>query len=99
MTKHKDPFPAQLGERVRRLRARGGLTRRELAKEAGVSERHLANLETGVGNPSVQILRRVAQALNCNIAELVGDEGDESADWLLIRGLLRNRGPEGLAEA
>jgi XRE family aerobic/anaerobic benzoate catabolism transcriptional regulator len=95
----EDPFRARLGDRVRRLRARGGLTRRELAKEADVSERHLANLETGVGNPSVQILRRVAQALNCNITELVGDEGDESADWLLIRGLLRNRAPEDLADA
>jgi XRE family transcriptional regulator, aerobic/anaerobic benzoate catabolism transcriptional regulator len=99
MTKHKDPFPAQLGERVRRLRARAGLTRRELAKEADVSERHLANLETGVGNPSVQILRQVAQALNCNVAELVGDEVDESADWLLIRSLLRSRGPQDLAGA
>lgn len=84
---------------MRRLRARAGLTRRELAKEADVSERHLANLETGVGNPSVQILRQVAQALNCSVAELVGDEADESADWLLIRSLLRSRGPQELAEA
>src|SRR5258708_39537642 len=69
-----DPFLGQLGDRTRRLRARNGLTRRELAKEADVSERHLANLETGVGNPSVQILRQLARALNCSVAELVGDE-------------------------
>jgi XRE family aerobic/anaerobic benzoate catabolism transcriptional regulator len=75
------------------------LTRRELAKEADVSERHLANLETGVGNPSVQILRQIARALNCSVTELLGDEGDESADWLLIRDLLRSRSPEELAEA
>src|ERR1700755_1039038 len=97
--KQENAFRSQLGDRVRRLRARGGLTRRELAKEADVSERHLANLETGVGNPSLQILRRVTQALNCNITDLVGDEGDESADWLLIRGLLRNRAPADLADA
>jgi XRE family transcriptional regulator, aerobic/anaerobic benzoate catabolism transcriptional regulator len=94
-----DPFLGQLGERTRRLRARCGLTRRELAKEADVSERHLANLETGVGNPSAQILRQVARALNCSIAELVGDDGDESADWLLIRDLLRGKSPEELADA
>src|SRR5260370_9706549 len=94
-----DPFLGQLGDRTRRLRARSGLTRRELAKEADVSERHLANLETGVGNQSVQMLRQVARALNCSVAELVGDEGDESADWLLIRDLLRSRGPEELADA
>jgi XRE family aerobic/anaerobic benzoate catabolism transcriptional regulator len=94
-----DPFLTQLGDRTRRLRARSGLTRRELAKEADVSERHLANLETGAGNPSVQILRQIAHALNCSVAELVGDEGDESADWLLIRDLLRRRTAVELAEA
>jgi XRE family aerobic/anaerobic benzoate catabolism transcriptional regulator len=89
----------RLGDRTRRLRARSGLTRRELAKEAGVSERHLANLETGVSNPSVQILRQLAGALSCSIAEIVGDEGDESADWRLIRDLLRSRSPKELADA
>jgi XRE family aerobic/anaerobic benzoate catabolism transcriptional regulator len=94
-----DPFLGRLGERTRRLRARSGLTRRELAREADVSERHLANLEAGAGNPSVQILRQVARALNCSIAELVGDEDDESADGLLIRDLLRGRSAEELAAA
>ena len=94
-----DPFLTQLGTRARRLRARSGLTRRQLAKEADVSERHLANLETGTGNPSVQILRQVARALNCSVAELVGDESDESADWLLIRDLLRGRSTKELADA
>jgi XRE family transcriptional regulator, aerobic/anaerobic benzoate catabolism transcriptional regulator len=94
-----DPFLGQIGDRTRRLRARSGLTRRELAKEADVSERHLANLETGSGNPSVQILRQVARALNCSVAELVGDDGDESPDGLLIRDLLRSRSAAELAEA
>jgi XRE family aerobic/anaerobic benzoate catabolism transcriptional regulator len=92
-----DPFLGQLGERTRRLRARAGLTRRELAREAKVSERHLANLESGIGNPSVQILRQVARALNCTVAELVGDDGNESADWLLIRDMLRGHSAEELA--
>jgi XRE family transcriptional regulator, aerobic/anaerobic benzoate catabolism transcriptional regulator len=93
-----DPFLAELGNRTRRLRARSGLTRKELAREASVSERHLANLEMGVGNPSVQILRQVARALNCSAAELI-DLDDESADMLLIRDVLRGRSPEELAAA
>jgi XRE family transcriptional regulator, aerobic/anaerobic benzoate catabolism transcriptional regulator len=64
-----------------------------------MSERHLANLETGSGNPSVQILRQVARALNCSVAELVGDDGDESADGLLIRDLLRRKNIGELADA
>jgi XRE family transcriptional regulator, aerobic/anaerobic benzoate catabolism transcriptional regulator len=93
-----DPYINHLGDRTRRLRARSGLTRRELAKEAAVSERHLANLETGIGNPSIQILRQIARALNCHIAELVG-EGDETPDLLLIRDLVRSRSASELVEA
>lgn len=87
----KDPFLAALGERVRALRARRGLTRKGLAKAAQVSERHLANIEMGVGNASVQFLRPLAQALNCSLAELVGDETASSPEWLMIREMLRGR--------
>ena len=87
----RDPFLGALGERVRMLRARKGLTRRALALGAGVSERHLANLELGVGNASILILRQVAQALSCSLAELLGDETTASPEWLLIRDLLHGR--------
>ncbi len=46
----KNPFLVALGERVRDLRARRGMTRKATALAADVSERHLANLEYGVGN-------------------------------------------------
>jgi XRE family aerobic/anaerobic benzoate catabolism transcriptional regulator len=87
----KDPFLVALGERVRTLRARRGLTRRTLASEASVSERHLANLETGVGNVSVLVLRQIAVALAAPLAEMLGDETARSPEWLMIRELLRGR--------
>jgi XRE family aerobic/anaerobic benzoate catabolism transcriptional regulator len=87
----KDPFLTQLGERVRMMRARRGVTRRVLAREAGISERHLANLETGSGNASVLLLRQLAHALNCSMAELVGQDGVASPELILIRQLLRGR--------
>jgi XRE family aerobic/anaerobic benzoate catabolism transcriptional regulator len=95
----KDPFLIALGERTRALRSRRGLTRRGLAKAAEVSERHLANVEMGVGNASIQFLRQVAQALNCTLAELVGDETASSPEWLMIREILRGRGEPELAQA
>ena len=95
----KDPFLAALGERTRALRARRGLTRKGLAKAADVSERHLANVEMGVGNASIQFLRQVAQALNCTLAELVGDETASSPEWLMIREILRGRSEPELAQA
>jgi XRE family aerobic/anaerobic benzoate catabolism transcriptional regulator len=61
-----------------------------------VSERHLASLEGGVGNASVLILRQIAHALDCQIAELLGDETTLSPEWLLIRDLLRNRSDDDL---
>jgi XRE family aerobic/anaerobic benzoate catabolism transcriptional regulator len=87
----KSPLLVLLGERVRTLRARRGLTRKALAVSADVSERHLASLEYGVGNASILVLQQVATALQCSLAELVGDITTSSPEWLLIRELLANR--------
>lgn len=87
----KNPFLVALGERVRSLRARRGMTRKSLATAADVSERHLANLEYGVGNASILVLLQVAQALQCSLAELLGDATASSPEWLLIRELLEHR--------
>jgi XRE family aerobic/anaerobic benzoate catabolism transcriptional regulator len=84
-------FLAQLGERVRALRSRRGLTRKAAAQAAGVSERHWANLEYGVGNASALILLQVSQALQCPVAELLGDVTTASPEWLLIREMLDGR--------
>jgi len=87
----KHPFLAALGERVRTLRARRGLTRKAVAQAADISERHLANLEYGVGNASILVLLQVAGALQCSLAELLGDVTTSTPEWLLIRELLEHR--------
>ena len=87
-TKH--PFLIGLGDRVRALRSRRGMTRKALSAAADVSERHLANLEYGVGNASVLVLLQVAQALKCTLAELLGDPTTRSPEWLMIREMLEN---------
>ena len=75
----KNPLLVALGERVRNLRAQRGLTRKAVAVAADVSERHLANLEYGTGNVSVLVLHHIAQALQCSMAELLGDVTTTSA--------------------
>jgi XRE family aerobic/anaerobic benzoate catabolism transcriptional regulator len=87
----KNPFLLLLGERVRALRSRRGMTRKALASLADVSERHLANLEYGVGNASILVLQQVAQALQCSLAELIGDVTTSNPEWLLLRELLSGR--------
>lgn len=87
----KHPFLVALGERVRALRARRGMTRKAVALAADVSERHLANLEYGTGNASILVLLQVAGALQCSLAELIGDVTTSSPEWLMIRELLEGR--------
>jgi XRE family aerobic/anaerobic benzoate catabolism transcriptional regulator len=92
-------FLVALGQRVRTLRDRGGITRKALALATGVSERHLANLEYGEGNVSVLVLLQVADALQCSMAELIGDYTTSSPEWLMIRSLLENRDEQTLHKA
>jgi XRE family transcriptional regulator, aerobic/anaerobic benzoate catabolism transcriptional regulator len=94
---NSDPFLFALGERVRSLRARRGLTRKMLATGAHVSERHLASLEAGQGNASAQILKAVADALNVDVGDLFARDDESSAEWVLLRELLRGRSETELA--
>ena len=95
----KNPFLVALGERVRELRARRGLTRKAVAQMSEVSERHLANLEYGIGNASILVLQQVAGALQCSLAELIGDMTTASPEWLMLRELLEHRSEADLRRA
>src|SRR4030081_984259 len=66
-----DGFVAAVGRLVRQSRAKLGMTRRQLAQGSGASERYLAQIESGQGNPSVLILKSIAQALDVPIIELL----------------------------
>ena len=77
-------FLSALGKRVREVRDRRGMTRKVIAREADVSERHLAQLEAGEGNVSIVLLRRIAKALNMSLVELFAPEAHEPAEKQLI---------------
>jgi XRE family aerobic/anaerobic benzoate catabolism transcriptional regulator len=64
---------AELGARVRAWRARRGMTRKQLAADSGLSERFLADVESGKGNVSINSLEAAARALNITIIELLQD--------------------------
>ena len=83
-----DEFLGFLGKRVRELRNRRGLTRKMMAREAEVSERHLAQLEAGEGNISIVLLRRIAAALHVSLAELFAAEAETRHEKVLIQRFL-----------
>ncbi|MGA3317474.1 MAG: helix-turn-helix transcriptional regulator [Candidatus Korobacteraceae bacterium] len=78
-----------LGERVRQMRARRGMTRRILAHDSGVSERYLAQLESGQGNISILLLRQIAQALDTPLQALVLDGPEPPVDLVHTTEFLR----------
>jgi XRE family transcriptional regulator, aerobic/anaerobic benzoate catabolism transcriptional regulator len=63
----------ELGARVRAWRARRGMTRKQLAADSGLSERFLADVESGRGNVSINSLQAAARALNITVLELLQD--------------------------
>ncbi len=87
----RDAALAALGDRVRMMRALKGISRKALSGSSGVSERHLANLELGVGNASFIVLTQVARALGCTIADLTQDEARSSPEKILINAVLNGR--------
>jgi XRE family aerobic/anaerobic benzoate catabolism transcriptional regulator len=95
----RSPFLLALGERIRNLRSRRGMTRKAVAQIADISERHLANLEYGTGNASILVLLQVAQTLQCSLAEMLGDVTTSSPEWLMIREVLENRSEVDLRRA
>jgi XRE family aerobic/anaerobic benzoate catabolism transcriptional regulator len=79
-----EAFLHALGERVRDARARRGVTRKILARDSGVSERYLAQLESGLGNASVLLLQRIAAALDLSLTEILQQDPEQPAELALI---------------
>jgi XRE family aerobic/anaerobic benzoate catabolism transcriptional regulator len=88
-----------LGERVREMRARRGMTRKILAHDSGVSERYLAQLESGQGNISILLLRQIAQALDTPLQALVLDGPEPPVDLVHTTEFLRRLPATELVEA
>jgi len=73
-----DEFLSVVGQRVRKQRAEKGMSRKRLAEVSGVSERYLAQLESGQGNMSIALLRKVTAAIGMSMGALMSAEITES---------------------
>jgi XRE family transcriptional regulator, aerobic/anaerobic benzoate catabolism transcriptional regulator len=83
-----DAFVAEIGQLVRLGRAKRGITRRKLAEESGISERYLAQIEGGQGNPSVIVLKAIAEAIDVPVIALLPRTSARSAALTRILDLL-----------
>ena len=82
---------------VRLGRAKRGMSRRQLAQESGTSERYLAQIESGAGNPSVLVMRAIADALEIPLFELLPQTGGLAAPFARIIDLLGRASPSDLS--
>jgi len=101
MSDESDPetaFLEQLGQRVRNMRALRGMSRKVLAKVSGISERYIAQLESGKGNVSIVLLRRVSNAMGAHLEDLI-PAAEPVPDWQVIRDLMRKASPAQIAQA
>ncbi len=100
---HSEPgdqaFLRAIGERLRTVRARRGVTRRDLSRLSAVSERYIAQLEAGSGNVSVLLLRRIARALGIGAEELVAERAEQSRERRLLEHLVAQLPESRLPEA
>ncbi|HEY1980001.1 MAG TPA: helix-turn-helix transcriptional regulator [Xanthobacteraceae bacterium] len=87
-------FLAAIGREVRSHRAKRGMTRRQLAQASETSERYLAQIESGAGNPSASVLRAIARSLDLPIAALLPETGMRTPALGAIMDLVA-RVPEG----
>src|ERR1700730_13912269 len=113
MTEHPDPesgFLAHLGQRVRTMRALRGMSRKVLAKVSGISERYIAQLESGKGNVSIVLLRRGVNAMGGPLGDVLSASApaprraalpawEPAPDWPAIRDLVRKATPNQIAQA
>ncbi len=91
-------FLAAIGQEVRRQRAKRGMTRRQLAQASETSERYLAQIESGAGNPSASVIRAIAQAFELSAAALLPGTPAQSEVLAAMHDLLAQVPASELAE-
>lgn len=61
-----------IGETIREIRKNKGLTMKELGNKVGLSEQGIGNYERGDRKPNIEILTKIAKALNVSVNDLIG---------------------------
>lgn len=77
---------------IRRIRVRRGISSENLAAESGVDRAYVSRIERAVANPTIDVLERIAGALEVGIGELFAvPEPDEARPEPLRGGRRRSR--------
>ena len=61
----------RLGNRIKKLREKWDMSQRELAEDSKVARYQLSRIERGISDPTYSVLRRIAEALDVNLSDLI----------------------------
>jgi transcriptional regulator with XRE-family HTH domain len=64
----------EIGKRIEEIREQAGMSQSALARSIGTSQSAISQIEAGERNPSFDMLRQIAKALNVSVPHLVGAE-------------------------
>ena len=67
----------RLSDAVKKARRRAGLSQEALALQAGINRSYVGQIERGVGNPSLQVMVKLAVTLQLDVADLLRRDKEE----------------------
>lgn len=88
---------SEIGKRIARRRRQLGLKQSEVEERAEISYKYLSNIERGISIPSIEVIMRLAEALDVTPdVFLVGTERQDDEKWRNTAALLKNMEPKKL---
>lgn len=94
-----EAYLESLGGRIRGFRAARGMSRKDLSRHSAVSERYLAQLESGRANPSAAVLWRIAEAMDVDLGSMLAPPGERNLRHPALATLLASLEPAEQAQA
>ena len=76
MSIERKRFLLNIGESFKLVRTTRNLTQVQLAEKLGISDKMISQIENGFRPPSAEILKNMAECLNCSADEILGVERD-----------------------
>ncbi|MFZ6689282.1 helix-turn-helix domain-containing protein [Undibacterium sp. SXout11W] len=73
MIKKPDKTLLIIGKNLRRVRKAFGISQERLALEAEVDRTYVSQIERGIANPSILMLKKIADCLKVGLSELTFD--------------------------
>ncbi len=74
-----------MAEKIKTYRKKHGMTLKVLAQKVGCTDAYISQIETGKAVPSISVLKKLADALDIQVKELLSDEDEREDKFFLSK--------------